>query len=414
MVASSTRGSRDLPEPLTPLTYLTPFAPSRRDALVWGFERMRGHGFDVVALDVGPLLGVSFPDPADGGASAEGWPVIPVADEQALRHQLASRADGFVVDFVVGAGDITLREEPLFRALGEIGSRVVVVNGGAVPVGVSGSGGVARIRHLASRAVSPYSWRNLAAKRRIARTRAAGLGYAPPFRVFSHGPAVGALPINSFDFDRFLDIETAGSMPEQDGTVLFLDEGLTADHPDWAYVGVEPLESGPYFASLRRLFDAVESSTGLRVRIAGHPKVDPAVALAAYGGREVITGRTLELTARAHGVIATATTALSFAALLGRPVLIVTTSGMERNGYVVRARDTAAALGVVALDIDAPAALDSGLDPARWPCDGLAAYREAYVTDTRAPRENTWEIVARELEQVLREEASGRHETEKQ
>lgn len=383
--------------------------------MVWGFDRMRAQGFEVAVLDLGPLLGAAFPAPADGGAAAEGWPVVPVADEQTLREQLAARKSGFFVDFVVGAGDITLREEPLFRALGESGSRVIVVNGGAVPVGAFGSGGVARIRHLARRAVSPYSWVNLAAKRRIARTRAAGLGYAPPFRVFSHGPSdAGVTPINSFDFDRYLDFANEGPMPEQDGTVLFLDEGLTADHPDWAYVGVEPLESRPYHASLRRLFDAVEAATGLTVRIAGHPKVDPSVAVAAYGGREVVTGRTLELTARASGVIATATTALSFAALLGRPVLIITTSGMTRTGYVTRARVTAAALGIAPLDIDAPGALESGMDPAGWSREGLAAYRDAYVVDARAPRENTWDIVANELRRALRDDAAGRHGTEKQ
>lgn len=383
--------------------------------MVWGFDRMRAHGFDVVVLDVGPLLGVSLPAPPDGGAAAEGWPVVTVVDEQVLLEQLEPRVGGFFVDFVVGTDVISRREEPLFRLLGELGARIVVVNGGKVPTHLSSGSGAGRIRHLARRAMSPYSWVNLVVKRRVARKRAAGLGYAPPFRVFAHGSCgAGTRPINSFDFDRFLDFQAEGPMPARDGTVLFLDEGLTADHPDWEYVGLKPLERGPYCESLRRLFDAVENATGLRVRIAGHPRVDPAVAVAAYGGREVITGRTLELTARASGVIATATTAISFATLLERPILIVSTSDMMRTGYINRARETAAALGIRPLDIDAPGALESGMDPAEWPCDGLSAYRDEYVVDVRAPRLNTWDIVASELEQVLRDDASGSHGTERE
>lgn len=385
------------------ITFLVPFRPSRRDALVWGFDRLRARGFDVSVLCVGPLLGATFPEPPDGGAAGSGWAESVAFSEGELETLLDSRSPGYVVDYVVGLNEVGRREARVFEALDVAGVSLVVVHGGAVPTG----GGPRHLGATARKVLDPARWANLVAKRRIARDRAAGRRYARPDWIFAGSlvrhdaarrhPSAHLVPVNSFDFDRYLDLLQRGPLPEPDGTVLFLDEGLT-DHADWAYVGLDPLPGQGYYRTLRRFFDRLEATTGLCVRIAGHPKVDYDAVGDVFGGREIRLGTTIEDTARASGVIATATTAVSFATLLERPIMIIVTDGMRASGYVSRAIETANALGVRPLDIDDETELRAAaFDPTDWSREGLAGYRDAFVVDPDAPRKNMWEVVADEL-----------------
>lgn len=208
-------------------------------------------------------------------------------------------------------------------------------------------------------------------------------------------------PINSFDFDRFLALQGSGPLPERDGTCLFIDEGLLG-HPNFAYLGIAELDAGKYAASMRRLFDAVESTTGLTVRIAAHPLVDPEALRDPYGAREVVSGRTPELALRADAVIAHASTAVNFAALASRPLILCETAGMRATGYSGQVHGTAGALRLAVLDVDDPVAISSiPGDPAVWPRPDYESYLGRYVVSPGAQPMNTWDIVADDLAKGL-------------
>ncbi len=390
------------------ITYLVPFAPSRRDAVSWGFEVMRGRGFDVQVIDVGPLLRARFAPPIDGTAESAGWAVKQAATVRELGREVAERSAGFFVDFIVGLNEVGAREAPLSRVFSQGGARLIVVQGGLVPPARSRSLPRAEI---ARRVLDPARWANLLSKPRARRMRRQGLGYPLPVRVFvpasaalddfvSRYPSVAdrIVHINSYDYDRFIE---AGVLPERDGSVLFIDEGV-AGHPDFGYLRIGTVKPGPYLGTMRRLFDRIEAETGLTVRIAAHPKVDYTAMPDAYGDREILAGQTLQLTARADGIVTHASTAVAFATVLERPILLAVTRGMAETGYTERVLGMADALGVPVLDADDDRALASfDAHPSGWPVAHFEEYRDTWVRDPLAPRRGTWEIVADELDSMV-------------
>lgn len=397
----------DAPAAVTRLVFLAPASPTAWDVRAWRLAELSERGLDVVVADLGAVVqpGAPVREAIEGP-----WSTVRVESRREFRALVRDLAPGAVfLDFLVGVSDVGPREAFVFSALKRAGAPYVLVYAGAVPPALALAGLPRGTRTLSIGRVAA------AAARRVMRgLRRAGLYLALPRRVYASRaesvegflarfPSLAGArrPINSFDFDRYLDLLAAGPLPERDGTCLFLDEGLLG-HPDFAYLGVGAVDAGEYATDMRRVFDAVESATGLKVRVAAHPRVDPAAVREAFAGREVVQGETPELVARADAVIAHWSTAVSFAALFDRPLLLCETAGMRTNGFAGQVRGTAAAFGLTAFDASDAAALAAlPGDPARWPRPDHAGYLARYVRDPDAPALNTWEIVAADLERGL-------------
>lgn len=109
-------------------------------------------------------------------------------------------------------------------------------------------------------------------------------------------------------------------------TAVFIDEFLPF-HPDKDMMGLgAPMEAEPYFACLRHLFDRVERELSIRVVIAACPRADyDRRQEDFFGDREVVFEKTAELVAQSKLVIAHRSTAINFAVLFRKPIMITAT-----------------------------------------------------------------------------------------
>jgi hypothetical protein len=78
-----------------------------------------------------------------------------------------------------------------------------------------------------------------------------------------------------------------------------------------------------WYPALARFFDFLEPATGVKVEVAGHYKAAfPAIA-PCFGNRSVYYGKTREMVCQSELVITIASTAISYAVLLKKPVIFI-------------------------------------------------------------------------------------------
>lgn len=101
---------------------------------------------------------------------------------------------------------------------------------------------------------------------------------------------------------------------------VFLDDFLP-HHPDFAITGSSTINPEMYYESINRFFSKVESSTGLQVVIAAHPKAlyeqNP------FAGRLIFFNKTNVLVKRSSIVLAHASTAVSFVVFHKKTLLLL-------------------------------------------------------------------------------------------
>ncbi|MDT8447561.1 MAG: hypothetical protein RRB13_11780 [bacterium] len=252
-----------------------------------------------------------------------------------------------LVDFFMGLSALSYPSERFYRWIKKRGLRYVVPAMAALPIGPKQEENqpVAKQRSIGIfEKLRGQSWRRLRdmfSSRLIFWLRQHSELYPLPLRVFSLRneltqyyqartgfPSELILPFHSMEYDRFLAYKKAHPQGEApDGTCVFLDEAFT-HHPDYAVVyGHERPGTEAYLAKMIRVFEQVEAQTGLRVVVAAHPRSRYDELGDAFGGREVIQGKTQELVARSSLVLAHVSTSVSFAALFDKPLVFFWVEG---------------------------------------------------------------------------------------
>ena len=146
---------------------------------------------------------------------------------------------------------------------------------------------------------------------------------------------------HAFDYDIYLRQKNQNSVKKQDNYAVFLDSAVVS-HPDGRRLGAggewgmpkEVETVNTYYPAIRSFFDDFEKRTGMRVVIALHPRIIISKELVRqYGGREVILKNTSRLVKNSKMVIVQNSTSMNFAVLWKIPLLIITTTIFDRNGY---------------------------------------------------------------------------------
>lgn len=392
--------------------FMYPYEPGAYERRSRGIEQVRSLGFEVEILVVPVLPG--SPRLAAAVSHQDGIRVTVTPDEASLMSYLAEKAATSVfIDVLFGFSEPTLRGRFVLPSLARCAAVYCVVAGGALPP-VAPMDGQSRLKRQLRLATSParladFLWRKVGGR----------LGLVPavprPVAVFASrseplesyllrmGLDHSAVTrVNSFDYDVALDYLAShgGRFPESEPFAVFLDEDASG-HVDFGLLAESSIRIDPaeYSASLRRLFDAVESNTGLRVVVAAHPRADYSAQPGFFGERDLVVGSTVDLVARSSMVIAHASTAVSFAAIADKPLMIVKTASMVASSYGSTVDRIARGLALEPVLSDEPGVLDNlNWDYVDWSRAGYPAYLERYVHSQDAPSNtSTWEIVAETL-----------------
>jgi hypothetical protein len=160
------------------------------------------------------------------------------------------------------------------------------------------------------------------------------------------------VPINLIDYDHYVEQSLRDKRVVDGNYAVFLDIYLPY-HPDLKIVGLPYVDAAAYYQSLNRFFDLIESSLGIKVVIAAHPKAD--YAEDTFGRREVYKGVTPALVKDAGLVISHHSTSISYAVLNAKPIVFIFTNAMAaayEDSFVSYLRDFAEFLDASLLNID--------------------------------------------------------------
>lgn len=415
---------------ITKVVFLTPRPVASFEAEKWSFEYLRSEGFEVEVLDLTSLLNKnrsardllvrSVAEPLHGRFvhSPGIW-----SDFEKFVSEWAPNA--LFVDYLVGAADVGLREERVFRILKKHRARYSFILSGALPMPSSIAvdfGGRRRVfgSKLAKAFAHPSKALNFVASRVISFLTRRHLFYPLPDVIFSGNSSTleryveargfdrtKIVPIHSLDYDTSIVFRRSleGQLPVAENTCVFLDEAAT-HHSDFEVLGMVPASPELYFKTMNRLFDTIEKTLGLAVVIAAHPRSNYESRPDVFKGRVVVKGRTLDMVARSKLVVMHASTSLSYAVLFRKPVLPVYIPGMPKNNSLNLMVDVmATAIGSSPIDVDkgeiSPSLLQRSCDLPKY-----AEYEERYVKSEGLGDFETWEIVARTLKAMASGNAS--------
>ena len=135
---------------------------------------------------------------------------------------------------------------------------------------------------------------------------------------------------NSSDFSttiRLMKSETVTSK-----SAIYLDTGFPGFPRDEIIEKTsETVRPEDWYPNLSRFFETVERSLGLKVSISAHPKHIGRDHQPLFGKREIFGGQTAEGVSHCELVIATNSTAISYAIAFFKPLVLVTSDKIQNN-----------------------------------------------------------------------------------
>ena len=179
--------------------------------------------------------------------------------------------------------------------------------------------------------------------------------------------------------------------------IVYLDQMITG-HPDSNIAHNRGLNfrGGPseevFLPTLRKFFEMLERQTSYKVIVAGSPKSNYEAENNPYG-RRIIHGETPNLIRHCAFALATTTSAVTFAVIYRKPVMIFTTDEVERQFYFRgSAMRLAGALGQKRINIDRIAD-DQPVDLPRINENSYARYMSRYVKEPDSSDLPIWEVM---------------------
>lgn len=196
---------------------------------------------------------------------------------------------------------------------------------------------------------------------------------------------------HSFDYDLFLNLRERAE--QHTPYAVFLDQDLVG-HSDRLITGTKSFVTAEkYFPSLNDFFSRIEDQLGLPVKIAGQPK-SQYTADHPFSARQVIQNDTARLVQNAQLVLGHYSTAISFAVLWRKPIVLLSTDELAKSWvqrYWVDAfqRD----LKVPLINVNRSASTAPGSEEASTvPLMAYHRYQEKYIKIAGTPDLLLWQI----------------------
>jgi len=148
---------------------------------------------------------------------------------------------------------------------------------------------------------------------------------------------------HAFDYDIYLQQKNQNDTNKHGNYAVFLESSIVK-HPDseilghttYRHINAPKETDETYYPALRSFFDDFEKRMGMRVIIALGPRIILSKDIVRkFGGREVISNDSSRLVRNSKMVFAHNTTSINFAVLWRIPLLIITTTLIDRVDYFV-------------------------------------------------------------------------------
>ncbi len=389
-----------------------PYSLTAFDAVKFGFEALLLNGVDLRVFDLSPLVSARS-DTNAKFLSADYIKKIP--SYAALEQEIQSQGKAIYIDNINGVNGFQWQGRRIYRLFKQYNVEYYVVEVGALPIfaRLTAQSFLNKLKNIFNfqrlsaylkwrlgKLIVYYQWKWLQAYQlptkifignSESRTR-----YLKKFQL----DEARVVSIHSFDYDRYLHYVRSAPTPLFPGEriCVFLDQML-ATHGDFGKsVSFSPVTAQHYIPALNHFFNLIEQELQMKVIIAASPRADY-VANPIFGTRPVLSGKTLELVAESALVLFHSTTAISFATLFDKPILMIKTKEMHNAlGYANFLTNMAASLNLKPLCIDDPEELKHfdfsacAVQPRHYD-----NYKYKYVMSKNTRDKTTWEIVLEEI-----------------
>lgn len=134
---------------------------------------------------------------------------------------------------------------------------------------------------------------------------------------------------NSGDYENYLKAKCY-IKGNGESYAVFIDQYIPY-HNDNLLLGRGLMNPHIYYSSLNRYFDEFEKTNSCKVIIAAHPSAVKYIGKNPYDGRQIEYNNTAEMVKGAIGVLAHFSTAISFAVLGYKPIILLTSDEIEEN-----------------------------------------------------------------------------------
>lgn len=153
---------------------------------------------------------------------------------------------------------------------------------------------------------------------------------------------------HAWDYDNYI------SMRENHKTediLLFLDEDYVY-HPDYEVLNMTaPVTEENYYSEVNKILKSISETHNLSVEIQLHPKASLEIGKKMYDF-DISSRSTIEAISRARLVVSHDSTALSYAVLLKKPVILIKTEEIKNSVYDEQINRFSHELGCPIVDID--------------------------------------------------------------
>ena len=379
---------------------------NKRDYDRYGLEILQHNGFEVEVWDCTPFLRpqvykkVTVPDPVDLKMIYRF-----VSNNEAIDALRALSSDTVVISLVV----YDLRSHGLYRALSGSRSSYCILVGSLMPLPLAHNVRFHigdKLRSItAAKVVNKILWgipfRYLKLRYASFAFVIGGMCGIEQYRMI--GNTTEIIPAHSFDYDIYLRHKNGGPS-KNDDIAVFLDEYLPF-HPDYEYLNMKPFTTAEeYYPALRDYFDYLESTHGIEIVIAAHPRSHYDRHPDYFGGRRIVRNRTAKLVRESKLVILHFSTAVNFAVLFRKPLVFLTSNALDKLCHVHSIYTMASSLGRTPINMN---------KNDEYKCENTfdvdtrlySKYKNQYIKTEGSMEDSSWQIFADHIKGFNKAEA---------
>ena len=379
------------------VVYLLTSPLSKRDYDRFGIQRWLDRGWEVKVFDFTKFLKPEFWDYVDGTALSIGFKGLNIfEDVQSVIEAVDNLSEGAVFIDIMSSS----RAEQKTRQAAKKKGIILKLKLGSLPVKQSDSSIFFNMVQKALK--NPVGFFPKVANiirqfREDAPDYFVVGGNASLLNTSKGNPSI--IKAHNLDYDFFIS-ENTPENDQKDGGLVFLD-GDDGYHSDFVFLGIKPYVTAVnYYPAMSAGLSQIAEALSCDVKIAAHPRSDYEKKSYKYSS-PILKDQTFELIKKASVVVSHGSTALQWAVLMRKPIILVTTDEMNKSIFGRTTEAFAFALGKDVINLNRiPKKYDWRsqlfVDETKY-----QNYIETYVKLSGSPKKPVWEIIIDRMESDL-------------
>ena len=139
---------------------------------------------------------------------------------------------------------------------------------------------------------------------------------------------------HSFDYDQFLNLNRKSEISTDEEYAVFYESPYPLFKNDIYIEGIEnTLTIEKFYPSICKFFSYIENKFNIKIIIAAHPQ-SKHLSNKVYGNRQIVSGKTADITKFCKFVILRNSTAITFPVLWKKPMLFYTTNEIMTSKFM--------------------------------------------------------------------------------